>query len=86
MFAVLDLLAYILLPCRTWVIRLNLPSQCPLILVSGNIQSLTWAQFETTILKWTQAALPVLHYNFNSAYLLEVSCRDLEFFSIATAF
>lgn len=62
-FAVLHLLAYILLPCRTWIfLGLNLPSQCPLLLVSVDIQSLTWAQ-----LKWTQAAPSVLHYSFNSA-------------------
>lgn len=73
-FAVLHLLAYILLPCRTWIfLGLNLPSQCPLLLVSViiilllYIQSLTWAPFEMAVLKWTQAAPSVLHYSLNSA-------------------
>lgn len=67
-FAVLDLLVYILLPCRAWIlIGLYLPSRCPSLLVSVNIQNLTWAQFEKAVLKWTRAALSVLHYSLNSA-------------------
>lgn len=85
-FAVLDLLAYIFPPCRAWIlIGLNLPSHCPSILVSVDIQSLTWAPLETVVLKWTQAAPSVPYYSINSAESLEV--LDLEFVSIAsTAF